>query len=350
MNISLADIQAIKGIAIILIVIFHLTESLPGNSVDYIRLLLFQGVGLFVISSGYGLRYSVTRKSSREFLIKRFKGFYPKYIIVLLSLFLLINYSGIALFADNPPVSISSLILHLTGLHILSTSTFYDISAVFWYIGLFLQIVFFAVLTKRMSFTPKALIGPLGLAVVYILVVSVSNFDELNRVLRLGSILVWLIPLIYGAYILENKINLKKQFIFSTLLSVIIFVSFIVSSQKFGLRPSESYYQTVIDILSLTIPSIPIWLGCLLIFPKIKRSGIISRIFVPIGNLSYEIYLTHLSFIAIVFLDAYPLIVKLLIYAALVFVVSLLLSKSGKVIDKISILLKPKQNSRHSTD
>lgn len=89
---SLIDTAQLKGIAVILIVMYHLSVYTIENADD---LILFRhgdiiGLSIFLILSGFGIASSIESKGLDNFFSKKLIKIYPPFVIVM-SLELLLN-------------------------------------------------------------------------------------------------------------------------------------------------------------------------------------------------------------------------------------------------------------------
>lgn len=84
-NISLSDTSILKGIAILMVVIGHIGQAIPGLRV--FTPLGAIGVGVFLLCSGYGIEKSVAQNGPNKYWYKRLLNVWLPYVLVeLLSL------------------------------------------------------------------------------------------------------------------------------------------------------------------------------------------------------------------------------------------------------------------------
>jgi peptidoglycan/LPS O-acetylase OafA/YrhL len=123
----LAVMDELKGLAIILVILYHACGVLVWP--DYLHGEV--GVDIFIILSGVGLSLSTTSESAGRFLLRRFWRIYPAYWVVLGGLILADgHFRGIHFGAED-------IILHVLGIHSWFGDVYaFSISDSFWFISL----------------------------------------------------------------------------------------------------------------------------------------------------------------------------------------------------------------------
>lgn len=116
MKSRLSELDAIRGIAILAVVLSHYThlyDRYYGHDFNFISFKIFGllGVELFFILSGFVIFFSIEgQKSAKTFLIKRFIRLYPTYWICVTITFTLVLYFGL----DGLEVSWNDALINLT--------------------------------------------------------------------------------------------------------------------------------------------------------------------------------------------------------------------------------------------
>jgi peptidoglycan/LPS O-acetylase OafA/YrhL len=144
----IAQIEAIRGLATAGIFLFHLWSVLPDGAPTAALAQLFSqghlGVVVFNLITGLVLALPHFGPSARSFsayrafLSQRMRRIFPGYAIALTL------WSALALVLSSHPrkeLGIQYLV-HLAGLHTLSSRTFFGIVPAYWWIGLVLQVYF----------------------------------------------------------------------------------------------------------------------------------------------------------------------------------------------------------------
>ena len=114
----------IKGIAILIIVLGHAGNRIPGSRI--LTPLGAVGVGMFLICSGYGLEKSYIKNGLSEFWSKKLYGIYMPWVLIeLIGLFF------------HPQVSLLDFILDLTLFHPLHPFGWYMQFLLIWYVAFY---------------------------------------------------------------------------------------------------------------------------------------------------------------------------------------------------------------------
>jgi peptidoglycan/LPS O-acetylase OafA/YrhL len=132
----LPEIDRLKGLALILVILNHANGALGVNDWSHGEV----GVDIFIILSGFTLALNSTALSAREFFQRRFLRIYPAYWAAL-ALFL---FGNAWIFADHRPAA--DIWLHLAGLHAFARPGYFSsINDSFWFISIIvlLYVVFF---------------------------------------------------------------------------------------------------------------------------------------------------------------------------------------------------------------
>lgn len=199
------EIDFIKGISIIWIVIFHMyrdsTEILAGTgevsglNISNVMMHGALGVDIFVVCSGFLLAHSYRGKPvdpPGTFLVKKVQRLLPLYYLSLFG-FLLLNY--ITTPADKFEFSIVSLLLHMVGLHTF-TPYIFDFEPAYWFIGLIIQLylLFPFLLPLCRKYPPAYILSGAAVVTMAARFVPFANIDG-NY-----SVFAFLFAFIYGIY------------------------------------------------------------------------------------------------------------------------------------------------------
>jgi len=144
------EIDFIKGIAVIWIVMFHIFRDFSeifvgkngGDGLSFSHLILSGalGVDLFVICSGFLLANSYEKDNHKpelfdKFFIKRIKRLVPLYYTAILWVLLLDYLIGM----ENFQLNIFSILLHMIGLHTF-TKYMFELQSAWWFMGMIIQL------------------------------------------------------------------------------------------------------------------------------------------------------------------------------------------------------------------
>lgn len=306
-------VTRLKGIAIIMIVTFHVLPVL-GIREKLLMLLLIQGNYLFIFLSGYGLskKYNNKEINAVNFYKQRIVKVYPLYLFIM---FLIVVFSLTNKLLIVQPLDLTSILLHISLLHLFSPTYFYSISPVFWFIGTIFQLyIIFPFIYKRVR---ASIIGiTTFLLLLSIAVFSIDNFDSTLRVFRFGLITNYLLSFFLGIYFAkEGNLKEKKLIIYFLLILTSFFnVFYFINKDAFGLSPQTNYFDTAIEMGAIHTTYI------LILFPLIwiaKRFG--NKILEFIGIISFEVFLVHYSLLNIVKRNNF---ISLIYYVFFIFLIS----------------------------
>jgi len=265
---------AIKGFAIFQIIIGHLNYYVLEPRINLGGLSEY-GVSTFLFLSGYGLYESFKRNGLKTFFEKRFLRVYiPFFIANVLLIFL--DY----LLLGKSLGSYYSYILYTIG-YKTSTGNFWFIHYLFlWYFMFYVSFAFCETKNKKILMLFLCSIIPF-------LFVSHQNYWE--------ALPVFLFP--FGVFIAAYKdrieIFFNKFHNKNILRKVAVFVLFLVC-YKYFVNPSVPKIA-IISTLALSIHKVIITSVCVSTFLIIFRERL-SVFFLFIGNISFELYLLHGSF------------------------------------------------------
>lgn len=263
------NMNKIKGIACIMVVICHVTSQLEGEGILALTANLgYLAVGLFFFWSGYGLMYSLSNKQNylSGFIVRRFIPVLLPFWVTNI-LFLIRNT---IFFHQNPDAG--TIFRSIIGLELINKQA--------WYVQVILVVyILFFICCKVLKEKKKVIYA-------MTLLVLISNLAFIiTSQYALGQSLLFVIGM-WTAFYSENKMFRHK------LATVLMFV----------LTALTYLYYTVIrwhvpigDIrllnnLVMTVSQCGFTLCCMILWRKIKINSKISEY---IGHISYEVYLVQ---------------------------------------------------------
>jgi peptidoglycan/LPS O-acetylase OafA/YrhL len=138
----IAALDELKGVAILLVVLYHAGGVLGLSD----RLHLEVGVDIFVILSGIGLSLSSSEEGAGRFLLRRFLRIYPTYWIALTACLA----AGAFLLGNR--YSAADVVLHYLGIHAWFGDAYaMSISDSFWFITLIVSLYVAYVPLRRLA-------------------------------------------------------------------------------------------------------------------------------------------------------------------------------------------------------
>jgi peptidoglycan/LPS O-acetylase OafA/YrhL len=151
-NERLSCVDGLRGIAVLLIVLFHFRLLVEGiGSLTHFRMLLAPGrwgatgIQFFLVLSGFGLSYSLMQKARYgqvtgflPYLLRRWKRIAPSYYVAIF-----IYVAVTAIHRDGVAIQggiFRQIVVHLLFLHGFWADTIYAISAPLWFLSMLFQI------------------------------------------------------------------------------------------------------------------------------------------------------------------------------------------------------------------
>ncbi len=287
------DIQALRGLAVLLVALYHL--KIPGFYNGFI------GVDIFFVISGYLMASIYDSKSSKTFFIKRARRLLPAYWATLI-LSLLV---GFAVLAPSDFLQLRNQIL---------MSMFFIPNFFFWAQNSYFQVT---------DFNPLLNLWSLGVEFQFYLLVPFLclmflKYKRLFNLIFIVSFITCLMVLtispktsfflvpfrlwefMFGFYTLKygHKIRTKFQAIYIYFaLSIIILI--LINPYLDGFRSSLFFgHPGLISLVIVLITGLVIKIGFN------PRENIFMKILIEIGDYSYAIYLIH--FPVIIFYNYSP--------------------------------------------
>ncbi|WP_180136523.1 acyltransferase [Acinetobacter sp. YH12066] len=323
MNKEIYNLQILRGVAALLVVISHLL-AYPFSYMKYTGQI---GVAIFFILSGFLMVYTFNEKtSSFEFIKKRIQRIYPTYFIVSLPL--------IIFYAINKE-SISLILHNVLFVPWLDKSTF-DLQGlsnpVAW--TLFFEFYFYLIFSlSKIVFNKKMqVIVSTTTIILALLIFSKLNLEqgaglgwsEITFASLIGNLCV--LYFVGGMWLAHHYENNKYEKKFSPLF--LLLIPFTILSLKISSEYIEN--DQMVDLLFNAIPM----LFLMFVFLHIKevKFHLFNRLFDQLyilGLYSYSLYLVHAYFYKLrLYLESNGINgISLLVISVIMFFLSLYLSK-----------------------
>lgn len=279
MNEKNVYLQYLRALAIIAVIIIHVSTVKQGNEVIILRQFVNYCVALFIFLSGY-----LTKKDSVNNLVQ----FYKKRLIRVLVPYFIWSIFYISISKDY---NIKSIIIKLiTG----------QGCSIYYYIIVYVQLVLLTPVLLKMLDKKRGkyieLLTPVSLLVLYVCIYLGKPISFPYNVL---SCTIWIIFYYYGLKV-RNLANteecLQKNLIKNILLYIICLILSLVEGfiwNKVG-NISIAVSQTKISSMFTSICFINIMIGLK------GKINVTSNVFKTIGDYSFGIYLTHILFIKVI--------------------------------------------------
>jgi peptidoglycan/LPS O-acetylase OafA/YrhL len=300
----LHNIDAIRGIAIFLVLTYHtlliLYPNYEARQYSENGILIINdlksfflnfnpigqgriGVELFLVISGFLIHYIYLQNSKefnwKNFFSKRFWRIYPPYVIVLLYLFL--HHAKIS------QTSIVNILSHLFLVHNLDDTTFFAINPSFWSIALECQLYMiypaYLFIRKRLSLYQTTLI----IFAIQILLSTIAFYWNITTLSFNTFVLKYWFVWAVGAFLAEKYCQNQQIFNKPLIWFIFFYITFFIS---------KVFYFSSFFIL------IPATFSCLSLIEYFLYSSFINKnianklIFKFLsftGLISYSIYLIH---------------------------------------------------------
>lgn len=282
--------QALRGLAILLILLYHLWSSKP----TWFGVFGYQMVDVFVLLSGYAtVAHWNTYTKFSQFYLHKFIKLYGYYWVAWLVLVL--GHALLPSVIQHKPINslafttLGSFFLQASGLQILYEELFFAGQIPWWYIGLAAQLYLVSPLLRyilrRISFA-TLFYASVVLLIAYLFLLN--KHEVMHRFWTQGCIIVHLPAYIAGGWFFTLATERKKS-----LLDRRMYVPLALGLLAYNLStPSGSVFGVLISVYSLG--AVPI---CLLLLAILSKIDPICFILAWIGNRSFTLYLTHYAFI-----------------------------------------------------
>lgn len=273
-NNRILELEAIRGIMAILIMLFHYTtryNELFGHKIPYNINFPYGkfGVQFFLITSGFVMLFSFKENFKiKDFIIKKFFRLYPAYIVSITLIFIILSVYQI----EGRSVDFNTYLINLTMLE-----GFFNVSYVdraHWYLTVEIIFTFLCALSfKVLSDTKKINIRSLliGWLTITIVLQVGKEIIPFGKVFRLFFLVQYAPFFIIGVIFYLKKYHNQNN--------KIILVLSILSIALQG--KIQLFFATIFLIVIFK----------LLIMDKLKFLN--NKVLVYIGSISYSLYLIH---------------------------------------------------------
>ena len=266
----LKELDSLRGIAIILVILFHYTTrySISFEAVETISLINFKyggsGVSLFFMISGFVIYLSILKvKNAKSFFLKRFVRLYPTFWICMLITFIVMNLSPISKYHRTIP----DLLVNIT--MVPQIFGFDRIDGVYW--SLLPELMFYIMIGSLLFFNRINYI--INICFLWLVLIIANNFYDVMP-LRIFFNLKYGYFFIMGIAFYNLKNNIK-----TSVNHLLIFLSFITYIYCNGFSIKSFYILTYILLFYLFV------------YDKLKWISV--KFLIYFGKISYPLYLTH---------------------------------------------------------
>lgn len=277
----LLELDALRGIAAILVILFHFTMGKPQESV-YTNLGL-TGVELFFMISGFVILMTLEKiKSSRDFILGRIFRLYPTYFICVSFTALLIILTS----KDSFDAAFS--IKYLANMTMFQTYFLQGhLDGPYWTMGLemlfyiFMFLLYQTGLLKRIEFIGALILVPLIIYGIYFSYL----FPAINiRIFRFAGLINFFPLFLSGIVYYNMKFHSKTKFRYALL--ALCFITQLTLFHTVGFRK---------DFISLSgyMPMLILYNGIFVLYLENKLVFIVNKFTLFLGGISYPLYLIH---------------------------------------------------------
>lgn len=265
------------GLAALLVVYYH--SNINIGFLRWVKRFGYSGVDIFVFASGIGCYYSLSKNTIAIFVINRVKRIVPSYW------YLLFCWSLYKYFTCGS--NFQTFLGNCTGLQYL-TGWGGDFN---WYIGLLLLMylaapVLYALIKDGNNFINIKILA-------YIMAATVVFWKQSVWVIIITRMLLFYEGLLFGKLGIQNKTMTEKSFIAS---NIFMLAGLIFTLLIFDLKDDILWsYGLFWYPFSIIIPGLCINISLLAM--KFQRSRFLNyaiNFFKSLGNISFEIFLTHI--------------------------------------------------------
>ncbi len=288
------SIDFLRFFAIFLVTGFHLGRFIGFYNFSGISYLFKDaftvgslGCEIFFVVSAYCMCISYNKKSSKfDFWKAKFINIYPTYIFALIFWIVLVKNGVTSKSADFFDIATHALLIHN-----LFPSTFYSISGVFWFLGALFN--FYLIFPFVYSFISKKPLFSLLLSVIlHFAILFCAEVTNLKSPVLLKSIFIYMPCFVCGILAYEGRLRFKNSLHNIVLLSLGLFLLFVVSPSDlrayFPISLGSTYGVTVGVLCSLG------FINNNSILNKLPDVGI--RCISVIAQTSFSIYLYNYIF------------------------------------------------------
>jgi len=291
------DIQILRGIAVLLVVLYHLQTPFLNNG--------FLGVDIFFVISGFLMAkiYNSQQSNFNKFYLQRLDRLLPAYAFTIIltliaSIFILVPVDFDQLFEQAISANFfTANILFWTQTSYFEHSSFKPLLHL-WSLGveaqfyLLVPFIYPFLRTRKYTFLLIIIVSFLSCFLIQIISPKTSFFMMPFR--------IW--EFLLGAYLAINiiKINSKEK----TLIQLLLILFLILVILKFPISLNDRNIYGHPGLASLIICSITagiLYFG----IPKNIENSLFGKLLYKIGNYSYSIYLVHFPIIILINYSAF---------------------------------------------
>lgn len=277
------ELDALRGIAALLVVFFHLTMSVEDNS-SFLKLGV-TGVDLFFIISGFVIFMSLQNNSNtRVFIINRICRLYPTYWAAVIFTFLIILTLTIYNSDENVLYLFPKFIINLTMLQ------FYfnvgDIDGTYW--TLIIELLFYAFILGLFKSRYLKYFKFIGVFICSITIISCYYFYDVEQV---KNIISWIplfqfFPLFFSGIIFYKIFNSNEKVYVNYLLIIFCLlcqISLFPYSGRSHLYISWADYSIMMGSYFILFS----------LFVNNRLKMFVNKVTLFFGKISYALYLIH---------------------------------------------------------
>ncbi|MBL4586626.1 MAG: acyltransferase [Flavobacteriales bacterium] len=276
------ELDALRGMAALMVVLFHLTQERPQAELGF--KLGITGVDLFFIISGFVIFMSVSKvKSSLDFAVIRISRLYPTYWASVTFTFLLIIVLNMCGYTDSHSIDVVKYLANMTMFQFyfdvgnLDGPYWTMITEMLFYIGILLLI--------RFKFLHS--ISSIGV----VLTVGVSSVVYFGFQTPAVTEIIEIIPLLqffplFFAGIVFYQIHQQKEGIIKKY--AVILVCFVAQVLLYD-HGRAQYFLTEMEYAIM----LAIYFALFILFINGRLRFIVSKVTLFLGNISFALYLIH---------------------------------------------------------
>ena len=267
--------KVIMSFSALMIIIFHLWINItkPNTNIylieTYLRYIGYIGVDIFFFVSAYSLAKNEIDNYS-NFIIKRFKKIYLKFII----------FGVIAFFFNK--WSFLKLLKIIFGIEFLTKGG----GSFLWFIPAIMIIYILLPLYKKLDNKYKIITPIITIITYLILVITLSINDKTTLLIFINRIPIILLGYYFSKLKIFEKLQKNNLLYYCVALCLTIFgllFNYYLYMNHFYL----SYFQDIFYVLS-----IPLIIGVILLLDKIK----VNKLFNYLGSITLEVYAIQMIF------------------------------------------------------
>jgi peptidoglycan/LPS O-acetylase OafA/YrhL len=280
------ELDALRGIAALMVVLFHLSTVKPDESLSGFKLGL-TGVELFFMISGFVIYMSLTTvKTSLQFVINRVSRLYPTYWACVTLTFIFICIKGyFYISADAWIPDIWDYLVNMTMFQYYMHTN--DIDVPYW--TLIVEMLFYITMVLLLQFKLLRYINAIGVSTSLVLVAITAFFHQDTFATRAIAAfpLLSFVPLFFSG-IIFYEIYKRKEKLFERYAMLLLYLVCQVCLFAYRSRPcvwiNQTEYAAMVSVYFLLFT----------LFVNGKLKFIINRVSLFLGKISFPLYLIHL--------------------------------------------------------